>query len=125
MKQYKITLKHDTGKTRIVTSGDTPEEAVQKVLKSENAPETAVVSVKPHLPTITIYDIKFQLESEGKQIFYFCRKTLKFFKQTLKDFSVQKDAENYRYYISAPLPGGGRSERWYYPETNELRHVIK
>ena len=50
--------------------------------------------------TMTIYDIKRM--SEDKAPYFFERKTLKFFNQTLKDFSVKKLNEE-RYYISAPM----------------------
>ena len=49
---------------------------------------------------MTIYDIKRM--SEDKAPYFFERKTLKFFNQTLKDFSVKKLNEE-RYYISAPM----------------------
>jgi len=50
--------------------------------------------------TMTIYDIKRM--SEDKAPYFFERKTLKFFNQTLKDFSVKKLNEE-KYYISAPM----------------------
>ena len=50
--------------------------------------------------TMTIYDIKRM--SEDKAPFFFARKTMKGFGQTLKDFSVKKLNEE-RYYISAPM----------------------
>jgi len=49
---------------------------------------------------MTIYDIKRM--SEEKAPFFFDRKTMKGFGQTLKDFSVKKLNEE-RYYISAPM----------------------
>ena len=49
---------------------------------------------------MTIYDIKRM--SEDKAPFFFARKTMKGFGQTLKDFSVKKLNEE-RYYISAPM----------------------
>lgn len=49
---------------------------------------------------MTIYDIKRMSESNAP--YFFERKTLKFFNQTLKDFSVKKLNEE-RYYISAPM----------------------
>ena len=50
--------------------------------------------------TMTIYDIKRL--SEDKAPFFFDRKTMKGFGQTLKDFSVKKLNEE-KYYISAPM----------------------
>ena len=49
---------------------------------------------------MTIYDIKRM--SEDKAPYFFERKTLKFFNQTLKDFSVKK-LNGEKYYISAPM----------------------
>jgi hypothetical protein len=55
---------------------------------------------------LTIYDIKHRtLETEP---YFFDRKTLKFFGQTLKDFSVLKLSETV-YHISAPIRHNGRS----------------
>ena len=49
---------------------------------------------------MTIYDIKRM--SEEKAPYFFDRNSMKFFGQTLKDFSVKKLNEE-RYYISAPM----------------------
>ena len=49
---------------------------------------------------MTIYDIKRMIKN--KEPFFFDRKTMKSFGQTLKDFSVKKLNEE-RYYISAPM----------------------
>lgn len=48
---------------------------------------------------ITIYDIKYRLENEP---YFFTRNTMKFFHQTLKDFSVKKLGGGL-YKISAPM----------------------
>ena len=58
------------------------------------------LNLKLNNKTMTIYDIKRM--SEDKAPYFFERKTLKFFNQTLKDFSVKKLNEE-RYYISAPM----------------------
>lgn len=73
---------------------------------------------------MTIYEIKQRVESDS---YYFTRKTLKFFHQTLKDFSVRKQSDG-RFYISAPMRDRngkvvGTSERYFNPITNQLEII--
>lgn len=73
---------------------------------------------------MTIYDIKRL--TIGTSPYFFSRSTMKFFHQTLKDFSVCKDGE--KYYISAPMKDNtgkvvGRTERLFNPVTNELERI--
>jgi hypothetical protein len=65
---------------------------------------------------MTIYEIKRRL---GDSTHYFDRKTMKFFKQTLRDFSVYKITDG-KYLISARLHGGGLSRRIYNADANKL-----
>lgn len=71
---------------------------------------------------MNIYQIKNRtLETSP---FYFQRKTLKFFGQTLKDFKVKKDGTRYK--ISAPIRDRntgktmGISVRFFNPANNKL-----
>lgn len=66
---------------------------------------------------LTIYDIK-RLSKETSP-FYFNSRTLKYFGQTLKMFSVSKINDT-TYFIQAPRKGGGFSERYFNTLTNEL-----
>lgn len=73
---------------------------------------------------LTIYDIK-QLSVEHSP-YYFSRDSLRFFGQTLKDFSVSKLSETV-YFISAPMRDFsrkaklmGRSEMYFNTETGFL-----
>jgi hypothetical protein len=70
---------------------------------------------------MTIYQIKRRVEETAP--YFFNTKSLKFFGQTLKSFSVHKAGE--RFYISAPIRDSrgkivGRTERFFNPATNEL-----
>ena len=64
---------------------------------------------------MTIYEIKNRLENAP---YFFDRKTLKFFGQTLKSFKVQK-LDNGNYYIFAPQKHGF-TEREFNPITNKF-----
>lgn len=71
---------------------------------------------------LTIYDIK-RLTADTAPHF-FTRDTLKFFHQTMKDFSVSK-CDDGRYYISAPMRDRsgkrvGTTERFFNPINNKL-----
>ena len=72
---------------------------------------------------LNIYDIK-RLTSETSP-YYFSRKTLQFFGQTMRSFSVKKQADG-RILISAPMQDRftgkivGTSERYFNPINNEL-----
>jgi hypothetical protein len=64
---------------------------------------------------MTIYQIKNRLENAP---YFFDRKTLKFFNQTLKSFKVRK-LENGNFYIFAPHKNGF-TEREFNPITNKF-----
>lgn len=70
---------------------------------------------------MTIHEIKRRTAQTSP--YYFSRKTMKFFGQTLKSFSVRKQPDG-RYLISAPMLDNGRkvgtSERYFNPINNEL-----
>lgn len=70
---------------------------------------------------LTIYDIKNRLQDAP---YFFSRKTMKFFHQTLKDFSVKKQP-NGTYHISAPMRDYsgkimGTTKRIFDPKTNKF-----
>lgn len=70
---------------------------------------------------LTIYDIKYRVENAP---YFFSRKTMKFFNQTLKDFKVYKLDEN-TYKISAPMKDYngkimGQTERTFNALTNKF-----
>ena len=75
---------------------------------------------------MTIYDIKRLSESTSP--YFFTRRTLRFFGQTMKMFSVRKQTDG-RYYISCPMLDRftgkrvGTTERYFNPITNELEHI--
>ena len=75
--------------------------------------------------TITISEIRRRTQETSP--YYFTRKTLSFFGQTMRDFKVYKQSDG-RYKISAPMRDKrtgniiGKSERFFNPITNELQH---
>jgi hypothetical protein len=72
---------------------------------------------------MNIYEIKRRTEETSPH--YFTRKTLKFFGQTLKDFSVTKrDDGRYDVVARIQIDGrpGGYSRRIFNPENNRLEH---
>lgn len=68
---------------------------------------------------LTIYDIK-RLTAETSS-YFFDRKTMKFFGQTLKMFSVCKCGDG-RYFIKAKRKGNGYTEMFFNPANNMLEH---
>ena len=72
---------------------------------------------------MTIYEIKDRTQETSPK--YFDRKTLKFFGQTLRDFSVRKQPDG-RYLVTAPIRDRftkkqiGESVRYFNPKTNRL-----
>lgn len=73
---------------------------------------------------MTIYDIK--RDSEAKSPYFFTRNSMRFFGQTLRDFSVKKQPDG-RFLISAPMRDRfnnnklmGHTKRYFNPENNEL-----
>jgi hypothetical protein len=71
---------------------------------------------------MTIYQIKHATRNTAPE--YFTRKTMRFFGQTLKDFSVRKQPDG-RFRIAAPMRNYegkkiGVSVRFFNPENNKL-----
>lgn len=77
---------------------------------------------------MTIYEIKRRTEQSSP--YFFSRKTLQFFGQTMRSFSVRKQPEG-KYLISAPMMDRftgrrmGETKRLFNPETNQLEHVTE
>lgn len=74
---------------------------------------------------MTIYEIKRLTEESAPH--FFTRSNLRFAGQTLRDFSVKKQADG-RFLISAPLRDRftrkqlGYTKRYFNPLTNKLEH---
>lgn len=74
---------------------------------------------------MTIYEIKRRTADTSP--YFFTSKTLKFFGQTMRSFSVRKQ-EDGRYLITAPMVDRftgrlvGQTKRYFNPLTNELQH---
>jgi hypothetical protein len=71
---------------------------------------------------MTISEIKRKTELTAP--YYFSRKTMRFFGQTMRDFKVYKQ-EDGRYLITAPMRNQqgvviGKSERYFNPINNKL-----
>lgn len=109
-----VTLKHDKGRVKIKTWANSLEAAKSQVLAAENAPESSVISVK--VAPVNISDIKY-LTAENAP-YFFDRKTMRFFGQTMRDFSVTRYGDD-KFFISAPRPFGN-TERIFNPFTREL-----
>ena len=118
--QVKITVKvkHDNGTAKINVYASSIDEAKDKVMKSENCPLSAIIYAK--VAPLTIYDIK--ILSEDSSPYFFSRKTLHFFKQTVGSFKVNRWG-NDKFYIYARSFGGNTTERIFNPFTNELEHL--
>jgi hypothetical protein len=46
MNEYKFTLLHDNGKSKIKTIANNLDSATQKILNAENCPESAIINIK-------------------------------------------------------------------------------
>lgn len=71
---------------------------------------------------MNIYDIKRLTEQTSP--YFFSRKTLKFFNQTMRDFKLKKQADG-RVKIQAPMKDHagnyvGKTVRYFNPSTNNL-----
>lgn len=68
---------------------------------------------------MTIHEIKYRVTNAPC---FFDRATLRFFKQTLRDFSVRKYGRGF--ILTAPMRNGGRivgeTVRYFNPETNKF-----
>jgi len=120
MTKYTVTVAHDKGKTKIATWAENEQSAIEQVMKAENCPRSAIVSVKP--PRLTIHDIK-ELTKETAPHF-FTKETLRFFGQTMGSFSVKMQHDG-RTRISAPMKDRqgnhmGYTVRFFNPTNNTL-----
>ena len=112
-----VKLRHDNGSKKIIVWGNSLTDATARALKAENAPESAVIYAK--VCPLTIYDIKRNIDETGS--YFFSKKTMRFFRQTLGDFKVNR-CGNDKFFISAPMPHG-KTQRIYDPFTNKLEQI--
>lgn len=74
---------------------------------------------------MTIHEIKQRTQETAP--YFFASKTMKFFGQTMRSFSVRKQPDG-RYRVPAPMVDRftgrnmGETVRYFNPETNELQH---
>jgi hypothetical protein len=119
MKKYILTVKHDNGRIKLSTWAISEKSAKDIVCKAESCPEDAIIKVAT--PRLNIYDIA-RLSTEGSP-YFFSRKTLRFFGQNMRSFSVVKQSDG-RTRISAPMMDNGRhmgqTVRYFNPENNKL-----
>ena len=86
---------------------------------------TTLATTPTKQKSLTIYDIKYRTQETAP--YFFTAKTLKFFGQTMRSFSVRKQADG-RYLISAPMVDRftgrnmGTTQKYFNPITNELQH---
>lgn len=115
-----VKLKSDGGPVKITTWAQSIEQAIKQACTAENAPETAVIYAK--VSPLTISDIKYLTES--KESHFFSRSSMRFFGQTMRDFSVTRWG-NDKFKIFAPWGKGisGKTERIFNPFTNELERL--
>lgn len=71
------------------------------------------------MKTPTIYDIKY--DTMEKSPYFFTRKTMRFFKQTMRSFHVNKTDNAGIFYLWARMPYGITS-RYYVPKAHDLFH---
>ncbi len=114
-----VKLKSDNGAIKVTTYAASIEAAKEIVCSQQNAPKEAIVYAK--VAPVSIYDIKRLSESSAP--YFFTRKTLKFFKQKMSDFSVNRFGDD-KFIISAPMPYG-LTQRIFNPFTNELNQISK
>lgn len=114
-----VTVKHDKGKCNIIVWATSIDEAKQRVINTEGCPLSAIIKAEAVRPTI--YDIK-RLTSKTSP-YYFSRKTMKFFKQSMKDIKVKRiDELNFLIEAFSPLTKD-YSKRVFNIVTNELTHI--
>jgi len=114
-----VKLRTDKNTVKISTFASSMDEAINKVLEAEKAPKSAIIYAR--VAPFSIYDIKRWVEDKGS--YFFTRKTMRFFRQTLSDFSVKRYGDD-KFYICAPMPHG-KTERIFNPFTNELEFLPK
>lgn len=112
-----VKLKHDNGTQKISVWATSIENAIETVLKAENAPKNSVIYAK--VAPLTISDIK-RLSAENAP-YFFARSEMRFFKQKMSDFSVTRRGDS-EFYIFAPRPFG-KTERIFNPFTGELKFI--
>lgn len=88
---YRVTLQHGNHARYIRTSASTPEQAAKQVCEAEGAPLSAVIGTEP-VPAIVIRtasDLKFHIEQNGHEPYYFTRDSMRFFGDTMRNYGVR------------------------------------
>ena len=112
-----VKLKHNNGTQKISVYASSIDNAIEIVLKSENAPKNSIIYAK--VAPLRISDIK-RLSTENAPNF-FSRSQLRFFRQKMSDFSVTRKGDS-EFYICAHRPFG-KTERVFNPFTGELKRI--
>jgi len=112
-----VKLKHDNGTQKISVWATSIENAIETVLKAENAPKISVIYAK--VAPLKINDIK-RLSAENAP-YFFARSTMRYFKQKMSDFSVTRKGDS-EFYIFARSPFG-KTERVFNPFTGDLKFI--
>jgi hypothetical protein len=116
-----VKLRHDKGTVKISVWAESLEQAKQMVCNAEKCPLSSVIYAR--VARLTISDIKYQVEQKGS--YFFSRSSMKFFKQTIKDFSVKRYGDD-KFYLSSKYGNGcpiGKTERIFNPFSGELEHI--
>ena len=117
--KVEVTLKHDKGRVKVRVYANSIDEAIKAVIKSEGAPESAVIRAQVVKPTIG--DIKEATLNTSP--YFFSRETLRFFGQRMSDFTVARISPH-EFRIAAPIRGTFATEtvRIFDAFTGELKN---
>lgn len=112
-----VKFRQGTGTRKIDVWASSLDDAIERVLNSsENVKREAIIYAR--VARMTIYEIKRIVEQQGNK--FFARDSMRFFRQTLKDFSVNRWGDG-KFLVRAQSFGGHITEIIYLPFTGELR----
>lgn len=102
------------------TAATTPEQAAAQVCAAEGAPASAVIGVE-EVPAIIIRtpsDLKFHVEANGHEPYYFDRKSMAFFGDTMRNYGTRSKP------VNVTTPGGEVVACWELYRKRPVKHGL-
>jgi len=72
---------------------------------------------------MTPSELKYQVEQSGTNPYYFTRKTMKFFGDTMRNYGVRSSGDNWELYRKRPVKHGLKTSAYFDKETFERVHI--
>jgi hypothetical protein len=117
---YRVTLERESRAHYFRTAATTPEQAAAQVCAAEGAPASAVIGVE-QVPAVIIRtpsDLRHHVEANGHEPYYFDRKSMAFFGDTMRNYGTRSKP------VNVTTPGGEVVACWELYRKRPVKHGL-